>query len=207
MDTLMKLIKHSIEKTNEHTAELNEYGTWEDKMLSMYCDKGILNLNKVLICDCDGILTDGNLGYFKSGKSYKSYGCHDHEMINLLKKCGWEIIFVTNDKDGMSITKERVKDMGCQVLSATPEVRKDLVKKFSHDGFIVAFFGDSPSDLPAAMNADYRYTTANCFEPIKPYFHFVSKSKGGHGGFAECAFMLMVSLKSALYDMQLRGVS
>ena len=168
--------------------------TWEQKIIVSYCSEEIYNLKKVLICDCDGILTDGNLGYFNSGKSYKSYGCHDHEMIKLLKNCGWEICFVTNDKSGYDITKNRVKDLGCSVVLASPMDRKKTVEAYSDDGYIVAFFGDSPSDLPAAMKADYRYTTANCFNPIKEYFHYVSKSEGGHGGFAECGFHLITTL-------------
>lgn len=195
-------IKTLIKKTNPHTAALGGSIKWENKIMFDHCNKEILSLKKVLICDCDGILTDGNLGYTKSGKIYKTYGCHDHEMINLLTVMGWEIIFVTNDKDGMAITKERVKDMGCQVLSASPKVREDMVKTFSKQGYIVAFFGDSPSDLPAAMLADYRYTTANCFEPIKEYFHFVSKSKGGHGGFAECCYELIYKLHEAAMGMK-----
>jgi 3-deoxy-D-manno-octulosonate 8-phosphate phosphatase (KDO 8-P phosphatase) len=202
----INMLKTLINKYNPTTASLNfnylynkgskyrNIETWEQKIIVSYCPEEIHNLKKVLICDCDGILTDGNLGYFNFGKGYKSYGCHDHEMIKLLKACGWEICFVTNDESGYNITKNRVKDLGCNVILASPIDRKKTVEAYSDDGYIVAFFGDSPSDLSAAMKADYRYTTANCFNPIKEYFHYVSKSEGGHGGFAECAYQLIVTL-------------
>lgn len=195
-------IKDIIKKINPYTATLGLSSNWENKMLFTYGNKEVYSLKKVLICDCDGILTNGNLGYTKNGKMYKTYGCHDHEMINLLTLFGWEIIFVTNDKGGFTITDERIKDMGCSVYKATPKERKEMVENFSSNGYIVAFFGDSPSDLPAAMLADYRYTTANCFEPIKEYFHFVSKSEGGHGGFAECCYELIYKLHEATTYMK-----
>lgn len=193
-------LKETIAKYNPNTdylysdETLSVGITWHDMMLQKYCPIEIYNLNKILICDCDGILTDGNLGYFNSGKAYKSYGCHDHELIKLLRSCGWEILFVTNDKSGYEITNNRVKDLGCNVVQVSPNDRKELVKNYSNKGYIVAFFGDSPSDLPAAMNADYRYTTANCFNPIKKYFHYISPSDGGHGGFAECCYELVRKL-------------
>lgn len=202
-------LKDSIAKYNPHTAHLydnetmSENITWHDMMLQKYCPSEIYHLDKILICDCDGILTDGNLGYFNSGKAYKSYGCHDHELIRLLHDCGWKILFVTNDKSGYEITNNRVKDLGCEVIQASPMIRKELVENSVKQGSIVAFFGDSPSDLPAAMLADYRYTTANCFTPIKEYFHYVSSSDGGHGGFAECCYQLITTLYRHFINMRL----
>lgn len=165
---------------------------WETFIIEKYCTESIKNIKKILISDCDGILTDGNLGYFNSlGKTFKTYGCYDHEMIKLLKAFGWEILFVTNDKSGFKITQDRVNHLGCQLKLSNPSERSNEVIKYKEQGYQVAFFGDSPSDLLAASEADFRFTTANCFEPIKEYFQFVSKNNGGHGGFAECCFKLI----------------
>ena len=73
-----------------------------------------------------------------------------------------------------------------------------LVNKYKNTGYIVVFIGDSPSDLNAAGRANICATTDNCFEYIKSFFHYVSKYQGGHGGFADILYQLMLMDKDDL---------
>lgn len=128
-------------------------------------------MKKIIISDCDGILTDGNMTYDENRKRFKTYGCHDKELFNIAKDLGWEFLFVTDDKTGYDITDRRISNyFMLHVTEENPKEREELVKKYKDVGYIVVFISDSPSDLNAAVAANICATTDNCFEYIKPFF-------------------------------------
>lgn len=150
------------------------------------------NYKRIVISDCDGILTNGNLSYTENGKFMKTYGCHDKEMVRLLQILGWEFIFVSNDITGFGITKSRIKQsFGLDCIQADSVQRTNLVEEYKKKGYDVVFCGDSPSDVAAAEQATLSCTTKNCFTPIKPYFNYISEHNGGEGGFAEILYYVM----------------
>ena len=156
-------------------------------------------MKKIIISDCDGILTDGNMTYDENRKRFKTYGCHDTELFNIAKDLGWEFLFVTDDKTGFNITDTRISNsFMLHATNADSKEREEMVRKCRDAGYIVVFIGDSPSDLNAASKANICATTDNCFEYIKPFFHYVSKYQGGHGGFADILYQLMLMDKDEL---------
>lgn len=177
---------------------LREGLTWADYFKSKHTLEYI-NMKKIIISDCDGILTDGNMTYDDNRKRFKTYGCHDKELFNIAKDLGWEFLFVTDDKTGFDITDTRIgNSFMLHAINANSKEREEMVRKCRDGGYIVAFIGDSPSDLNAALAANICATTDNCFEHIKPFFHYVSKYQGGHGGFADILYQLMLMNKDDL---------
>lgn len=171
---------------------LPEDKTWKDTIIDGF-SHSYKSMKKAIVCDCDGILTDGNLSYTKDGKFMKTYGCHDKEMINVMKSLGWEFYFVSNDRSGFEITKQRVNaQLKYECYQEGPIARANRVKNLVNNGYIVVFCGDSPSDLLAAKNAHCSCTTKNCFDPIKRYFNYVSDKEGGHGGLADILYQLIL---------------
>lgn len=170
----------------------SQYKSWES-FITEDINKEYRFKKKIVISDCDGILTDGNIPYDGLKKPFKIYGCHDKEMVHLMSSIGWEFLFVTNDKGGLNITSNRIVTslMGARCKFADPEMREELVKKYVEDGYYVVFCGDSPSDVKAASYAHLACTTINCFEPVQEYFKFVSRHEGGHGGFAEILWYVL----------------
>lgn len=174
-----------INMYNKRKVLPREVDSWESFIVGMI-DASYRLKKKIIISDCDGILTDGNIPCDSNGKPFKIYGCHDKELTHLMESAGWEFLFVTNDRSGYSITSNRVaSSLGSICKTADAEEREELVRKYKEDGYYVVFCGDSPSDLRAASYADLACTTRNCFGPIKEYFDYVSEHDGGHGGFAE----------------------
>lgn len=189
-----------MEKSKFKTSRiiLKEGLTWADYFKSKHTLEYI-NMKKIIISDCDGILTDGNMTYDENRKRFKTYGCHDKELFNIAKDLGWEFLFVTDDKTGYDITDSRISNsFMLHVTEANPKEREELVKKYKDVGYIVVFISDSPSDLNAAVAANICATTDNCFEYIKPFFHYVSKYQGGHGGFGDILYQLMLMDKDEL---------
>ena len=193
-----KMLKEGLTWFKTSRRVLREGLSWADYFKSQHTSEYI-NMKKIIISDCDGILTDGNMTYDENRKRFKTYGCHDKELFNIAKDLGWEFIFVTDDKTGCDITDRRISNsFKLHVTEANSKEREELVNKYKDAGYIVVFIGDSPSDLNAAGRANICATTYNCFEYIKSFFHYVSKYQGGHGGFADILYQLMLMDKDDL---------
>ena len=151
---------------------------------------------KVIVSDCDGILTDSKSLYTKDGKFGKVYGAYDKEMMELMIDLGWKFIFVTSDKAGASITNSRLVHLEKidptkivhQVLGARERAR--LVEKMVFDGCKVLFVGDSLSDIESLNIATWAATTMNAPDIVKKYCDYVSELYGGSGGFADILYAI-----------------
>lgn len=149
---------------------------------------------KIIISDCDGILTDSKSLYTRDGKFAKVYGAYDKEMMELMLALGWKFIFVTTDKAGAAITDARLAHLekldpskiSHQVLGASE--RAELVKSLVNDGCRVLFVGDSLSDIESLNIATWAATTANAPVIVKEYCDYASPLDGGNGGFADILY-------------------
>lgn len=171
--------------------------SWHDLMkenAKQYFPKYVESTAKVVISDCDGILTDSKSLYTKGGKFAKVYGAYDKEMMELMLDLGWKFIFVTTDKAGAAITDSRLTHLEKidpakithQVLGARERAR--LVEKMVVDGCKVLFVGDSLSDIESLNVATWAATTANALDIVKRYCDYVSELDGGSGGFADILY-------------------
>ena len=183
-----------------------------------------IDADKVIISDCDGILTDGGHYYDENGKCMKRFGSCDKEAMRFMIKCGWSFLFVTSDPTGEEITKRRLDDWDVyerhisQILDVStfelegnyfnsePHVKKNfirsvdwidrgaLVSAYKKKGVFTVFIGDSLSDLHAASRADLFCTVDNALDIVKENARIVSKKMGGFGGFADLMYKIHFSV-------------
>lgn len=147
-----------------------------------------INKKKIAIIDCDGIISTNEFLYSVNGKSMKSYGCYDHEMISFCKNINWEFIFVSADSNGFKISENRVKDLHCPIYNLGWEERSDVVKDYVNNGYITLFIGDSISDINAMSNATIAATVNNAPDLVKEYCDYISYKNGGYGGLADILY-------------------
>lgn len=151
-------------------------------------------MKKIIISDCDGILTNGTSIYTQDGKIAKIYGSYDTEAIKFGVDNGIEFLFVSNDATGWPITKKRLdeyKGRGwCTYQLASAKERKELVQHYKQLGYFVVFVGDSISDISAGLEADLFCTTNNGFDEVKKQCYYIASREGGNGGFAQIIYFV-----------------
>lgn len=149
--------------------------------------------NILVISDVDGCLTDGTFIYTADGKVAKVYGPHDADGVKLLKKRGIEVLFISADKRGFSITQKRINDMGCEVILVSESERADFLKKYVTDDTCVVFFGDGISDADAANSAqvDCFVVPQNGRIEARRLADYVTPSIGGQGAFLDLALYIL----------------
>lgn len=163
-------------------ATLNTLKAW--MILSVFAGKRPWQL----VCDIDGVLTDGKFGYSDQGKILKTFGSHDAEA---LKGSSFHstVSFITADERGFEISAKRVRDMGHNVSLVSSRARVDFIRSIQIDSN-VAYIGDSFSDIPAMRVADLSAAPRNAYPSARRAANIRLTLNGGEGALAEFVHLL-----------------
>ncbi len=69
---------------------------------------------RALVCDVDGVLTDGKLNYLGS-EEFKSFSVLDGFGITLARQAGWKVAFLT--ARGGPAVERRATELGVELVS------------------------------------------------------------------------------------------
>lgn len=182
-------------KTRKH---LENGKTWFDLEKDQTIEKipDYEQIKKIVVADCDGIITDGKSICTKTGKFAKNYGAYDKEAIEFMVHLGWKFIFVSSDKAGLEITLNRLEHLekiDQEKISyeyADSNARCAIVSKLLESDNKVLFVGDSLSDIESLNIATWAATTKNAPNVVKEYCDYIAENEGGNGGFAEILFAI-----------------
>ncbi len=143
-------------------------------------------LNVVL--DVDGVMTTGQFLYSSKGKQYKIFGPHDADGLKLIRD-KVNILFITGDKRGFSITKKRIDDMGYKVEIVPEEQRYNFIKeKFGFENTI--FMGDGIFDAPIIQDCIFGIAPANARVEARRWARYVTPSKSGEGAVCDACIKI-----------------
>lgn len=152
---------------------------------------GYCKAKKIIVADCDGVLTNGQSIFSSEGKVFKTYGSYDKEAIRFMQSVGWRFDFVTDDLAGYQITSARLRSWKLQEPSQFDwKERANYIDGLRADGWFVLYVGDSVSDLEVGKHACAFYMTRNGSDLIKSKAAYVSRKKGGEGGFADILYRI-----------------
>lgn len=155
---------------------------------------------KVFILDVDGVLTTGQFLYTERGKAMKVFGPDDNDALSLLKPY-LEIVFVTGDKRGFSISRRRIVDDMKYPLELVSTIKRVewISKRYSLKEVI--YMGDGIFDHYVFKEVGYSIATSNGDENAKKCADYVTKRSGGNRAVAEaCLYILKKFFKP--YDSE-----
>ena len=145
---------------------------------------------KKLITDVDGVLTDGKFYYSEHGKYSKKFGPHDSDGIKILKKLGIEVIAISADKRGFSITKKRLSDMGVEIYNISEKERFDWYKENEIKNETI-FIGDGLFDIKVLKYCKYSFSPNNAPDIVKKNAKYITKTNGSEGVLLEVALWVL----------------
>lgn len=152
---------------------------------------------RYLVIDVDGILTNGCFSYDSSGKKvYKIFGPDDNDALSLVRDIV-EVVFVSADKRGFSISHARVEQMGFSLFNVSSEERLDWIKK-RYPLSETCYIGDGFYDAGILKACGYSITTKDSALAAMMVSSYVTKSKGGSRGLSEA----ILHLTSIFYPEQ-----
>jgi len=145
---------------------------------------------KQFLIDVDGVMTTGHFAYTANGKTMKIFGPDDHDGLSLLKKF-IEIRFVTGDKNGLDITKQRiVNDMKFPLDVVSPIKRIEWISE-RYKLEEVIYMGDGIFDHYVFKKIGYSIAPANADSLAKKYADYVTTRHGGDRAVAEACLHIL----------------
>jgi len=139
---------------------------------------------KLLICDVDGVLTDGGMYYSSDGEVLKKYNARDGKGIELIRKNGIKVMLLTSENS--EIVKRRADKLKVDYLfMGVLDKRKFLAGFFKkHNSYSFnssAYIGDDINDVPSMKDVCFSAAPIDAMPEAKRVSSYISSRKGGAG--------------------------
>jgi len=146
-----------------------------------------------LICDVDGVLTNGFLYIGTHGHETKAFHVHDGMGLKLLMAAGIEIAIITTSDN--AVIDDRMTQLGIKHVykgQTNKQHAFDTLKSklnLSNEAF--AYIGDDLPDLPIIQQVGLGVTVGNALPQVKQAADLETTKHGGAGAVRElCDFIL-----------------
>jgi len=148
---------------------------------------------KILLCDVDGVLTDGGLYYSSSGVLFKKFNVKDGMAVKLLHNSDIKCGVISSDKSDIIKARAEVIKMD-YVLTGEwnkKEAAQNICSKLDLTLNNLAFIGDDVNDIPLLQAAGFSACPKDAVENVKDVVDFISEIKGGSGIFRQITEMIL----------------
>ena len=150
---------------------------------------------KLLLMDCDGVLTDGRLWLTDDSDEQKSFNTHDGLGLTLLHRAGLKSGIITG-RDSRAVAR-RAQELGVEfVCQGNPDKTaafEQVLQQAGVDENEVAFVGDDLPDIPLMNRAELAVAVADAVEETRLAAHYVTRAKGGRGAVREVIEIILKS--------------
>jgi YrbI family 3-deoxy-D-manno-octulosonate 8-phosphate phosphatase len=153
---------------------------------------------KLLLTDCDGVLTDGGVYYGAAGEELKKFDIRDGMGVERLRNlAGVETGIITGELSPSVIKRaEKLKITELHLgVKDKPAVFYEIIDRLNLKAEEVAYIGDDVNDLEIMKLAGVSVCPANAIFFVKDIAGIVCESNGGSGCFREVAEMIIAAKK------------
>jgi len=150
---------------------------------------------KLLLMDCDGVLTDGRIWLTGDGDEQKSFNTHDGLGLSLLHRAGIKSGIISG-RDSNAV-KRRASELGIEFVRQGNEDKHkafdDILAAANVDDDETAYIGDDLPDIPFLRRSKLAVAVADAVPEVRAVAHFVTVAKGGHGAVREVVELILKS--------------
>lgn len=148
---------------------------------------------KLLICDIDGVMTDGGLFFGDNGLEYKAFHSRDGLGIKMLQRSGIPLAVITARTSDVVI--HRMKNLNIDLVfqgqlnkvAAYEELRNKLQLSSEQ----IAYVGDDLVDLPVMKQVGLAIAVADAHDRVKDFADWTTRHGGGRGAVRDVCELLM----------------
>lgn len=148
---------------------------------------------KLLLMDCDGVLTDGQLELLEDGDEQKTFHARDGQGISLIHRAGWKTGIISGRTS--SAVERRAQDLK---MAYVRQYAKDKVKALEEILALAqvsanecAYIGDDVGDIPVMRRVGFAVSVADAVTETKQAAHYVTELKGGRGAVREVCDLIL----------------
>jgi 3-deoxy-D-manno-octulosonate 8-phosphate phosphatase (KDO 8-P phosphatase) len=148
---------------------------------------------KLLLMDCDGVLTDGRITLLPDGDEQKSFHTRDGHGLVLLHRAGLRSGIISGRTS--SAVERRARDLG---ISFVRQGTWDKIVEFEEvlrsaevEPEDAAFIGDDVTDIPLMQRVGMAVAVADATAETRAAAHYVTRLPGGFGAVREVADLIL----------------
>jgi 3-deoxy-D-manno-octulosonate 8-phosphate phosphatase (KDO 8-P phosphatase) len=149
---------------------------------------------KLLLTDCDGVLTDSGVYYSSFGEELKRFSLRDGMGVERLRNLAEIETGILTGEVSMIVQRRAEKLNISEIHQGCTDkysVLQDILKKRGLKEENIAYIGDDINDLEVLIHAGLSACPADAFQMVREQADLVMKCKGGHGAFREFAEMII----------------
>jgi 3-deoxy-D-manno-octulosonate 8-phosphate phosphatase, YrbI family len=148
---------------------------------------------RLLLLDCDGVLTDGGVTWTEDGIEQKTFNIRDGLGIKLWQRAGGQVGIVTGRSS--RVVAWRARELGIdfvrQGVGDKLAVVADLLAACGLDWQAVAYVGDDLPDLPVVSRVGLGVAVADACPELCAAAGLVTRLRGGRGAVRELIEQLL----------------
>jgi 3-deoxy-D-manno-octulosonate 8-phosphate phosphatase (KDO 8-P phosphatase) len=148
---------------------------------------------KLLLMDCDGVLTDGRIWVLESGGDQKAFHTRDGLGIDLWHRAGLRSGIISGRTS--SAVERRAQGLGMSYLwqgvADKQQAFTDTLAQAGVTNAEVAFVGDDLNDIPLMMQSGFGVAVADAALETREHAHYVTNAPGGRGAIREVVELIL----------------
>jgi 3-deoxy-D-manno-octulosonate 8-phosphate phosphatase (KDO 8-P phosphatase) len=147
---------------------------------------------RLVVTDCDGVLTDGGVYYSERGEELKRFSIRDGMGFERLRKAGLRVAIMTGERSG-SVARRAEKLAALAYLGVGDKTARldEAIAELALAGLCeVAYVGDDVNDLVVMQRvaaAGLTGAPADAIAEVRALAHHQCEASGGDGAFREFA--------------------
>ena len=148
---------------------------------------------KLLLMDCDGVLTDGRLTLLEGGDEQKTFHVRDGHGIVLFHRAGMKTGIISGRKSSALERRARELDVSFLRQDSQDKIKdfKEVLGEAKLNPIEVAFIGDDVTDIPLMQRAGLAVAVADAAEETRNVAHYVTAARGGRGAVREVTELIL----------------
>tara|TARA_B100000378_G_C18016270_1_gene402600 strand:+ start:694 stop:1236 length:543 start_codon:yes stop_codon:yes gene_type:complete len=152
---------------------------------------------KLLICDVDGVLTDGKLIYMTNGDEAKNFSVLDGVGFHMLNRLGFNIKTAWITGRECAATAHRANKLKIDKIYngviKKIESYNELKKEYNLEDHEICFIGDDIIDIPIFEEVGLAISVPNAPDYVIKYTHYTTTKAGGEGAVREVIDLIIES--------------
>jgi 3-deoxy-D-manno-octulosonate 8-phosphate phosphatase (KDO 8-P phosphatase) len=148
---------------------------------------------KLLLMDCDGVLTDGRVWIFENGEEQKGFHTRDGLGIDLLHRAGLRSGIISGRTS--TAVQKRAQGLGMSfVIQGCENKQKafaEILDQAGVENLEVAYIGDDLNDIPLMLESGLAVAVADAALETREHAHYVTTAAGGFGAVREVVELIL----------------
>jgi 3-deoxy-D-manno-octulosonate 8-phosphate phosphatase (KDO 8-P phosphatase) len=148
---------------------------------------------KLLLMDCDGVLTDGRIWLFENGEEQKGFHTRDGLGLDILHRAGLRSGIISGRTSRAVSSRAQTLKMAFVRLGCEDKLEAfaEVVEQSDVSNAETAYIGDDLNDIPLMLLSGLAIAVADAALETRESAHYVTTAPGGYGAVREAVELIL----------------